>query len=481
MVGAGPNGLVAAIELARAGLDVLVLEAAPEPGGGVRTAELTEPGFLHDVCSGVYPLAIAAPALRELPLEAHGVEWVHAPLCVAHPLPDQPAAAIGRSLDETAALLGSDGAAWRALVAPFVTRWDALADDVLGPLRIPRDPLLTARFGVHALRSAHALARTRFRTERARALFAGLAAHGMLPLEAPATAAIGLVLAVTAHVGGWPVPRGGAAALTGALVRLLEAHGGRVECGRRVRSLAELPPARAVLLDLTAAPAAEVAADRLPGWYRRRLLRVRPGAAAFKVDYALDRPIPWQDEACTRAMVVHVGGTLGEVAHAERAVAAGRAAAAPFLLVSQPSLFDATRAPGGAHTAWAYAHVPTGYRGDVTGLIESQLERFAPGFRDCVRARAVLTPAWLERHNPNLVGGDINGGAADLRQTLFRPVGRWDPYTTPVPGLYLCSAATPPGGGVHGMCGRNAARSALRRSFGRPEGAGRELRPPRRV
>lgn len=467
VVGAGPNGLVAAIELARAGLDVLVLEAADTPGGGVRTAELTLPGFRHDVCSGVHPLAVAAPGLRDLPLEQHGVEWVHAPLCVAHPLDDEPAAALAHSLDETAELLEEDGSAWRSLVQPFVDRWEDLADDVLRPLRAPRHPLLAARFGLHALRPASRLATGRFRTPRVRALFAGLAAHGMLPLEDVSTAAIGLVLGVTAHVGGWPAPRGGAAALTTALVRILEADGGRIECGRRIRTLDELPPARAVLLDLTARPALDIAGDRFPGWFRRRLERIRPGAAAFKIDYALDEPVPWRDPACRRAMVVHVGGTLDEVALAERVVAAGRPADAPFLLVSQPSLFDESRAPAGAHTAWAYAHVPNGFTGDVTDRIERQLERFAPGFRDVVRERAVLTPTWLERHNPNLVGGDINGGAPDLRQTVLRPAGRWNPYTVPGSHIYLCSSATPPGGGVHGMCGRNAARAALRRSFGR--------------
>ncbi|HEU5210076.1 MAG TPA: NAD(P)/FAD-dependent oxidoreductase [Longimicrobiales bacterium] len=467
VVGAGPNGLVAAIELARAGLEVLVVEAADTPGGGVRTSELTLPGFRHDICSGVHPLAVAAPALRDLPLEQYGLEWVHAPLCVAHPLDGAPAAALARALEESEALLGEDGAVWRSLVSPFVERWDELAGDVLRPLRTPRHPFLTGRFGLQALRSATALAGARFRTPRVRALFGGLAAHGMLPLEDVATAAIGLVLGISAHVGGWPIPRGGADALTGALVRLLEANGGRVECGRRIRRIEELPRARAVLLDLTARPALEVTGRRFPGRFRRRLERIRPGAAAFKVDYALDEPIPWQDETCRRAMVVHVGGRLEEVAAAERAVAAGRAADAPFLLVSQPSLFDPTRAPPGAHTAWAYAHVPNGFAGDITDRIEARLERFAPGFRDVVRERAVLTPAWLERHNPNLTGGDINGGAPDLRQTLLRPAGRWNPYATPAEHVYLCSSATPPGGGVHGMCGLNAARAALRRSFGR--------------
>ncbi len=466
VVGSGPNGLVAAIELAQAGLDVLVIEAADEPGGGVRTAELTLPGFRHDICSGVHPLAVASPALRELPLDHHGLVWLHAPLCVAHPLDDAPAGALARSMDETAALLGADGAAWRALVARYVDEWDALAADILRPLRTPRHPLLAARFGVHALRSAVGLARGRFSKPRTQALFGGLAAHGMLPLEDAATAAIGLVLGVTAHVGGWPVPQGGAAALTNALVGLLRSLGGRIEYGTHVNSLDELPAARAVLLDLTAHQAAAVGGDRLPARYRRRLERVRHGAAAFKVDYALSEPIPWRDDTCGRAMVVHVGGTLDEVAAAERTMREGRVAGRPFLLVSQPSLFDAARAPDGAHVAWAYAHVPNGFRGDITAAMEAQIERFAPGFLDCVLDRAVLTPGWLERHNPNLVGGDINGGAPDLRQTVLRPTPSWNPYATPVEHLYLCSASTPPGGGVHGMCGRNAARTALWRSFG---------------
>lgn len=466
IVGAGPNGLVAAIELARAGLDVLVVEAAHEPGGGVRTAELTRPGFLHDVCSGVHPLAVAAPALAHLPLAEHGLEWVHAPLCVAHPLDGSPAATLESSLDRTVVAMGRDGRAWRNLVAPFVREWDKLADDILRPIRVPRHPLVSARFGIHALRSARALARGRFESRRVQALFGGLAAHGMLPLERAATAAIGLVLGITAHVGGWPVPRGGAARLSDALVRLLAAHGGRIQCDTRVRSLDELPDARAVLLDLTARQVADVAAARLPDSYRRRLQQVRPGAAAFKIDYALREPIPWKDEACRRAMVVHVGGTLDEIIAAEQAVWQREARARPFVLVSQPSLFDDSRAPSGAHTAWAYTHVPTGFTGDATAAVESQLERFAPGFRECVIQRAVLSPAWLERHNPNLVGGDINGGAPDLRQTLARPTPSWNPYTTPVPHLYLCSSSTPPGGGVHGMCGYNAAHAALRRTFG---------------
>ena len=461
VVGAGPNGLVAAIELARHGLDVLVLEAADTPGGGVRTAELTLPGFRHDICSSVHPLAVAAPALHELPLEAYGVEWVHAPLCVAHPTDDAPAAAIEHSLQASAALLGPDGDAWTRLVGTTAKNWDRVAADILRPVRLPRHPMTALRFGWHALQPAARLARARFSTPAARALFAGLAAHGGLPLEHLATAAIGLVLGATAHVGGWPVPRGGAAVLTDALVRILHAHGGRVECGVRVESLDALPPARAILLDLTARPAIAVAGERFPRRYRRRLAALRPGIGTFKVDYALSEPVPWRDEACRRAMVVHVGGTLDEVRAAERAPWEGRVADRPFVLTAQPSLFDDTRAPEGRHTVWAYIHVPVGWTGDATAAIEDQLERFAPGFRDCVLARAVLTPAWLERHNANLVGGDISGGAPDLRQTLLRPAPAWNPYATPAPGVYLCSAATPPGGGVHGMCGRNAARTVL--------------------
>ena len=466
VVGAGPNGLVAAIELARAGLHVLVREAASTPGGGVRSAQLTLPGFTHDVCSGVHPLAIASPALAELPLTQHGVEWVHAPLCLAHPLRDGVGAALARTFDDSDALLGRDARAWRRLIEPLVREWPALSHDILRPLRIPARPLLAARFGMRALRSADSLARAQFETPQGRALFAGLAAHGMLPLERTATAAIGMVLGTTAHVGGWPVPRGGAQALSNALVAILRAHGGTVECDAPVASLDELPHARAILLDLTARQAAHVAGDRLPARYRRKLERFRYGVAAYKIDYALSEPIPWRDPHARRAMVVHVGGTLDEIRAAERAPWNGRAADAPFLLVSQPSLFDATRAPVGRHTGWAYAHVPNGFTGDLTEAMEAQLERFAPGFRDCVLERAVLTPQWLEQHNANLVGGEINGGAPDLRQTILRPTSAWDPYATPAEGVYLCSSSTPPGGGVHGMCGRNAARSALRRSFG---------------
>ena len=458
VVGSGPNGLAAAITLARAGRSVLVLEAAETVGGGMRSAELTLPGFVHDVCSAVHALAVGSPFLRELALP----ELVHPPAPLAHPLDDGTAVTLERSVELTAAGLDEgDGDAWIRLFGPFVDRADALMDDVLGPLRVPRHPLLLARFGLPALRTAHGLARRAYRGARARALFAGLAAHSMLPLSAAGSASFGVVLGVLGHAYGWPVVRGGSGRLADALVAELRSLGAGIETGTRVASLADLPRARAVLLDVTPRQVLELAADRLPAGYARRLRRYRYGPGAFKLDYALDGPIPWRAPECARAGTVHLGGTLAEVAAAEAAPGHER----PFVLVAQQSLFDETRAPDGKHTVWAYAHVPNGWRGDATDAIEGQLERFAPGFRDRVLARAARGPAELERYDENYVGGDINGGLQDLRQLFGRPVPRLVPYATPVPGLYLCSSSTPPGGGVHGMCGHHAARAALARTL----------------
>jgi phytoene dehydrogenase-like protein len=454
VVGSGPNGLAAAIELARAGRSVRLLEAAETVGGGMRSAELTLPGFVHDVCSAVHALAVGSPFLRELPLP----ELVHPPAPLAHPLDDGSAVMLERSVELTAAGLdGRDGDAWLRLLGPLVSRADALLEDVLGPLRAPRHPLLLARFGLGALRSADGLARSAFRGERARGLFAGLAAHSMLPLTAPVSASFGLVLAVLGHAYGWPVVRGGSGRLAEALAEHLRSLGGEIETGRRVRSLAELPHARAVLLDVTPKQVLELAGGRLPTRYARRLGRYRYGPGAFKLDYALDGPIPWRAPECGRAATVHLGGTLDEIAASEAAPGHER----PFVLLAQQSLIDGTRAPGGKHTVWAYCHVPNGWSGDATEAIEGQIERFAPGFRDRVLARAAHGPAELERYDENYVGGDINGGTQDLRQLFGRPVPRLVPYSTPVPGLFLCSSSTPPGGGVHGMCGFHAARAAL--------------------
>ncbi len=463
VVGAGPNGLAAAVELARAGLRVLVRERAPEPGGGARTLPLTLPGFLHDHCSAIHPLAAASPLFRRLPLAAHGLAWIEPPAALAHPFDDGTAALLCRSLDVTGETLGPDARAWRALLGPLAAELPALLDELLGPvLHVPRRPLLLARFGVPALLPATALARARLRGPRARALLAGLAAHANRPLASPGTSAFALVLGAAGHAVGWPFPAGGAGRLAGALAAVLARHGGALELGREVRSLDELPRARATLLDLTPRQVLRVAAGRLPAGYARRLAAFRYGPGAFKLDWALSGPIPWRAAACARAATVHLGGTLEDIALAEAQVARGEVPARPFVLLAQHTLFDPSRAPPGRHTAWAYAHVPHGWSGDLTAAIEAQVERFAPGFRELVLARAGRGPAALEAENPNLVGGDVGAGEASLRQLVFRPVASASPWTTPVPGLYLCSASTPPGGGVHGMCGWHAARAALR-------------------
>lgn len=463
MVGSGPNGLAAAVALARAGWRVLVHEAAEAPGGGARTLALTLPGFLHDHCSAIHPLAAASPFFRELGLEAGGLRWVHPPAACAHPFDDGTAALLFRSMGETGETLGEDARAWHALYRPFVESFDALLDETLGAvLHVPRRPLLLARFGLKALRPARALALSRFRGARARALFAGLAAHAIRPLETSPTAAFGLVLGAAGHAVGWPFPEGGAQRISDALASALRARGGEIRTSSRIASLREVGPARAVLLDLGPRQALRLAGDALPPGYRRALRRFRHGPGAFKVDYALSAPIPWRARECGSAGTVHLGGTLEEIAAAERAAAAGSLPDRPFVLVAQHTLFDPSRAPPGGHTAWAYAHVPHAFAGDATAALEAQIERFAPGFRDVVLARAVRGPLRLEQENPNLVGGDVGAGEASLRQTIFRPAPRLLPWATPVPGLFLCSASTPPGGGVHGMCGWHAARAALR-------------------
>jgi phytoene dehydrogenase-like protein len=463
VVGAGPNGLAAAVALARAGVSVRVLEAHPEIGGGTRTAELTLPGFRHDVCSAVHPMGILSPFFRELPLEAHGLRWIRPPASVAHPMEDGDAVMLYRSLERTCAELGRDGAAWRRLVGPLLDAPHALLADILAPLRIPDRPLAMLRFGLRAVFSANRLARLVFREERARALFAGLAGHSILPLSQPLTAALGLVFAVTAHAEDWPVAEGGSHAISRALAGVLASLGGEVETGRRVERLADLPPARVVLFDTSPDQLARIAGDSLPAGYRRRLLRYRYGPGVFKLDWALDGSIPWRDPRCREASTVHVGGTLEEIAASERDMWRGRHAERPYLIVCQQSEFDASRAPAGRHTGYAYCHVPHGSTLDRTEAIEAQVERFAPGFRDRILARHAIGPAWLAAYDANFVGGAITGGAADAFQLFTRPVARLDPYATPNPRLFLCSASTPPGGGVHGMCGFWAARSALRR------------------
>jgi len=462
VVGAGPNGLAAAIEVARAGCSVVVFEAAATVGGGARTAELTLPGFHHDVCSAIHPLAAGSPFLRSVPLAEHGCELVHPELPLVHPLDGGRAGVLHRSLPQTARGAGADGERWAALFEPLVRRWGDIESHVLGPvLRVPRHPLSMARFGRHAVRPARSVA-ARFDTDELRGLFAGVAAHAFLPLERPLTASFGLLLGGLAHVHGWPVVRGGSQRLADALRSYLEALGGTVVTGHRVSSLAELPPHRAVLADVSPVQLASLAGDGLDPRARRRLLRFRHGPAAGKVDYALAGPVPWTNPDAARAGCLHLGGTMEEVAAAEREVAAGRHPERPFVLVAQQGVADPSRAPAGRHALWAYAHVPNGSDVDVSERITAQIERFAPGFRDLVLAQHVMTGLDFEAYNPTYVGGDISGGAHDGLQLVLRPWPALDPYRTPIEGVFLCSASTPPGGGVHGMCGARAAASALR-------------------
>jgi phytoene dehydrogenase-like protein len=464
VVGSGPNGLAAAIVIARTGRRVLVLEAEPTLGGGVRSAELTRPGFVHDICSAVHPFAVVSAAFRDLPLAAHGLEWITPPVMLAHPLDDGTAGAVLSSVDETARGFGADADAYRHVFQPIVTDWPRIERSILGPpLRLPHHPVKLARFGAQALRSAKGFANGTFSTSSARATFAGIAAHGMLPLDHVLTAAFGLVLGSLAHVAGWVMPRGGSQMLSNAMAAYLRSLGGEIATGSRVDSIDDLPPARAVLCDLSPRPFLRIAGHRLPLAYRRRLERYRYGMGVFKADWALDAPIPWRNDACRRAGTVHVGGTLEEMIVSERDAWRGRHAERPFVLVTQPSVFDDSRAPAGKHTAWAYCHVPHASAVDMLPRIEQQIERFAPGFRERVIAASVMRPADIERHNANLVGGDIGAGITDLRQFVARPT--LTTYSTPVRGLYLCSASTPPGVGVHGMCGYHAAHRALDEVF----------------
>jgi phytoene dehydrogenase-like protein len=463
VVGSGPNGLAAAIAIARTGRSVTVYEANDEIGGGARSAALTLPGFVHDVCSAFHPMGAVSPFFNSIRLSEYGLRWIQPDAPLAHPFDDGSAVVLERSVDVTASQLGTDGDAWRDLFAPFVSRWDRVFLETLGPLvHVPRYPFLLVRFGLSAMRSARALTR-RFRNEPARALFGGLAAHSFLPLEQTFTAAFGMVMGITAQSVGWPIAAGGSARIADALAAHLASLGGVIVTGRRVQQMADLPTARAYLFDTSPAQLDLIAGDRLSVGYRRALHRYRRGPGVFKLDYAIDGPIPWRAAECLRAGTVHLGGTFDEIAAGEREVWRGGHAERPFVLVGQQSLFDDTRAPSGKHTVWAYCHVPNGSTFDMTSRVEAQLERFAPGFRDRVLKRAVSMPADLERRNANDAGGDISNGAHTLPQLLMRPTWAIDPYPTSARDIYLCSAATPPGGGVHGMCGYHAARSALRR------------------
>jgi phytoene dehydrogenase-like protein len=462
VIGSGPNGLSAAAELARNGASVLVLEAAETIGGGTRTADLTLPGFRHDVCSSAHPLGILSPYFATLPLAEHGLTWLQSAASVAHPLDGQPPVMLGPSLRATAEGLGPDATSYRRLISPLLRHPQELLAEVLGPAHLPRHPFILARFGIPALLPAATLGHTLFRGERARALLAGCAAHAALPLSRPVSAAAGILFLFAAHVETWPVAQGGSAAITSALAGYLQSLGGRIETGHRVRSLADLPQARVQLFDTSPAQLAHIAAQMLPGRYVRQLRTFRYGPGVFKVDWALDGPIPWRDAACRDASTVHLGGTLDEIAASEAAVWRGEHPDRPYVIVVQPTLVDPSRAPSGKHTAWAYCHVPSGSGVDRTDAIERQMERFAPGFRDRILGTHVMGTADLERYNPNNVGGAITGGVTDLGQLFTRPAVRINPYATPNPRLFICSASTPPGGGVHGMCGYHAARTALR-------------------
>jgi phytoene dehydrogenase-like protein len=461
VVGSGPNGLAAAITLAQAGLRTLLREAQPTLGGGLRSSELTLPGFVHDVCSAVHPLALSSPFFRSLPLAQFGLEWIQPDAPLSHPLDGGAAAVLEQSMDAMVRGLGDGGASWRRMHGAFARGWDGLSVDVLtSPLHVPTKPVLMARFGALALLPATLVARG-LRGTGARALFAGNAAHSFLALEAPGTAAFGLLLGAAGHAVGWPIARGGSQRFADALVAYFRSLGGEVQVDAPLASLDELGGVRVVMLDLGPHQFARMGGSRLPARYRRALERYRYGAAAFKVDWALDGPVPWASPACARSATVHLGGTLEEIAASEAAHERGEMHERPFVLLVQPTLFDPTRAPPGRHTAWAYCHVPNGWTQDATDRIERQVERFAPGFRDRILARSTISPAQFEQRNPNLIGGDINGGRMDLVQVVRRPVLRPSPYRTPLRGVYLCSASTPPGGGVHGMGGYHAARAAL--------------------
>ncbi len=457
MIGSGPNGLTAAILLAKAGLRTTLYEAQPTIGGGVRSAPLTLPGFVHDVCSAVFPLGVSSRAFASFPLAQHGLEWIHPPLPMAHPLDDGTAAVLAKPLDETCARLGADGPAYRRAVGPFVARWPQLLSEIQQPMvHLPARPVLLARFGALAAWPAAALARTIFRTEAARALFAGIAAHSILPLEDLGSTAFGLLLATAGHAVGWPIPRGGAQSIANALASYFESLGGRILVNTPVNSLDELGEAAPILCDVTPRQFLAMASSRLSASFCRKLEGYRYGPGVFKMDWALSAPIPWRAGECARAATVHVGGSLDEIAASERTMRTDQ----PFVLVVQPSLFDSTRAPGGQHTAWAYCHVPNGSTKDMTVAIESQIERYAPGFRLRIMARHTFSPVDMERHNANLIGGDITGGAQDLRQLILRPTRMF--YRTPLEHVYLCSSSTPPGGAVHGMCGFLAGHMALK-------------------
>lgn len=465
IVGSGPNGLAAAILLRQQGLSVLLLEGKDSIGGGLRTAEITLPGFRHDICSAIHPMAAGSPFFQTLPLAQFGLKYIYPQVAAAHPLDDEPAAVLKQSLAETAALLGKDEQNYTDLILPIKESWPVIAPDVLAPLHIPAYPVAMASFGLKALQPATQLAKM-FITEAAKALFAGMAAHSIQPLSNIATSAIALVLMANGHLKGWPLPQGGSVNIANALAAYFVSIGGVIETSTYITALHQLPAAKAVLFDVTPKQLLQIAGQNFSAFYRWQLKRYRYGMGVFKIDWALDDVIPFKDEASRKAGTLHLGGTLNEIVHNEKLTAAGHHPDLPFVLLAQPSVFDDTRAPQGKHTAWAYCHVPNGSLNDRTAAIENQVERFAPGFKDRILARHIYNTAHMETYNPNYIGGDINGGIIDIRQLFTRPALRRSPYRTSAKGIYICSSSTPPGGGVHGMCGYHAAKRALKDVFG---------------
>jgi phytoene dehydrogenase-like protein len=466
VVGSGPNGLAAAIYLQQNGLSVLILEAKNEIGGGLRSAELTLPGFTHDICSAIHPLAVGSPFFQQLPLEDHGLEYIYPEIAAAHPFDNGTAAVLKQSVTETAKLLVSDAQAYLKLMQPIVTDWPNIAADVLGPFHYPKHPLAMARFGLSALTSATHLSKL-FKTEEAKGLLAGMAAHSMQPLSKITTSAAALVLMINGHLKGWPIPKGGSNRIANALASYFTSIGGKIETNTYVKSLGQLPSAHSVLFDVSPKQLLQIAGHKFSSLYKWQLERYRYGMGVFKVDWALDGPIPFMAEECKKAGTIHIGNSIQEITNAEQQTWDGQHPEKPFVLLAQQSVFDPSRAPDGKHTAWAYCHVPNGSKVDMTNAIENQIERFAPGFKDRILAKHTMSPAQMEEYNPNYIGGDINGGVIDIGQLFTRPALRWSPYRTSAKGIYICSASTPPGGGVHGMCGYDAAKRVLKDIFSR--------------
>lgn len=465
VVGSGPNGLAAAITLAQSGLSVIIFEAKSTVGGGMRSAALTLPGFTHDICSAIHPLGIGSPFFRTLPLNQYGLEWIQPTSPLAHPFDDGSVAMLERSIDATSLNLGRDAITYKNLMEPFVKNWNQLANDLLGPLHLPQHPIMMARFGIVAIRSAQGLSNSLFKGEQARSLFAGLAAHSMMPLDKLLTAAFGLVLGTLGHAVGWPLSKGGSQKIADALVSYFYSLGGKIYTDVPIESIHDLPPARVVLFDVTPQQLLKIMGDRFSSSYKDKLKNYRYGPGVCKIDWALNSPIPWKAKECAQAGTIHIGGTAEEIVTSEHEVWEKKHPQKPYIIMAQPSLFDQTRAPQGKHTAWGYCHVPNGSQIDMTEKIEAQIERFAPGFKDCIIAKHTKTASDLEKYNANYVGGDINGGVGDFDQFFKRPTSWFNPYSLPIKGFYICSSSTPPGGGVHGMCGYHAASAALKECF----------------